>query len=120
MKFIVQKETGLGETTVFEAAGPLGAEDIARAYQMIDERLMSTNRKIVEAREFIQQVHDPHYRYMFTAFLDNFLGVSGQAEPLLRKFGIYAPGDYEEWLQKQLPKDKPSVQLVPKGPKGAA
>ena len=120
MKFVVQKETGLGEMTVVEAefGGPAMMKSITEeAYAAIDARLMQTNRKIVEAREFIQQVHDPYYCYMFTAFLDNFLGVSGQAEPLLRKFGISAPGDYEEWLQKQLPKNKPTLHTVPKDTK---
>src|SRR5437870_13856891 len=80
--------TGIEEQTLVECSTTDEAE---AAYEVVDKRLMATNRKIVEAREFIEQVKDPNYRYQFTAFLDTFLGISSQAESLLRKFNVSPP-----------------------------
>ena len=105
MKVVIQKGTGLDEQVLIEVegAGPL-EQDVQDAFKIIDARLWQTNRKIVEAREFISKIPSPHYRYMFTAFLDGFLGVSSQAEPLLRKFGVDAPDDYDKWYHKRIEK----------------
>jgi hypothetical protein len=88
VKITIQKMTGMEEQTLVEC----GTRDEAElAYEIVDKRLWATNRKIVEAREFIDQVKDPNYRYQFTAFLDSFLGISSQAESLLKKFNVTPP-----------------------------
>ena len=99
MKYVIQKETGLGETTVVELEGDMEIIKQARAaYATIDERLWETNRKIVEVREFISQIKDPNYRYLFVSFFDTLMGISSQAEPLQRKFKVDAPQGFETWL----------------------
>ena len=109
MKFVIQKETGLGETSVVELDRLDGAE-IKAAYKHLDERLWATNAKIIEAREFISQVKDPNYKYLFTGFLDELMGISSQAEPLARKFKIEAPKDFDNWMAKR----QVRLQEVPK------
>ena len=100
MKFVIQKSTGLDEQVLIEL-DDLNEGRIASAFKACDERLAQTNRKIVEVREFINQIKDPNYRYMFTAFMDQFLGVSSNAEPLLRKFKVEPPPGFDEWMQKR-------------------
>mgnify|MGYP001573202150 FL=1 len=104
MKITIQKTTGIDEVVVVEITQADPRRDFQDAIDLIDERLMQTNQKIVEAREFIQQVKDPWYKYQFTAFLDNFLGISSQAESLLRKFN----------LQPVEPPQEPPAQAPPK------
>ena len=107
MKYVIQKETGLGETSVIELDT---LSEAPAAYKALDERLWQTNAKIVEVREFIQQVKDPNYRYLFTSFLDTFLGISSQAESLAQKFKVDPPMKFDEWMARRaLP-----VQEVPK------
>jgi hypothetical protein len=101
MKFIIQKATGLDETAVIELDNLEDTTTIAKAFSILDARLAQTNQKIVEVREFIQQVKDPNYRYLFTAFMDQFLGVSSNAESLLRKFKVEPPQGFDEWVQKK-------------------
>ena len=97
MKYVIQKETGLGETTVVEL-DTTDAESVQAAYTRLDERLWQTNSKIVEVRDFVNQIKDPNYRYLFVSFFDSLLGVSSQAEPLQRKFKVDPPKDFETWL----------------------
>ena len=97
MKYVIQKETGLGETTVVEL-DTTDAESVQAAYTRLDERLWQTNSKIVEVRDFIAQIKDPNYRYLFVSFFDSLMGISSQAEPLQRKFKVDAPQDFETWL----------------------
>ena len=111
MKFVIQKETGLGETTVVELSG--GREvlaDAPAAYEALDKRLWQTNAKIIEAREFIQQVKDPNYKYLFTGFLDELMGISSQAESLARKAKVEAPPNFDAWMAKR----QANLQEVPK------
>ena len=99
MKYVIQKETGLAETTVVELEGGLEVlKEAQAAYKTIDDRLWQTNRKIVEVREFIAQIKDPNYRYLFVSFFDTLMGISSQAEPLQRKFNVEAPKDFETWV----------------------
>ena len=100
MKFVIQKETGLGETSVVEL-DRLDADEIKSAYKALDERLWQTNAKIIEAREFINTIKDPNYRYLFVGFLDELMGISSQAEPLARKLKVDAPGNFDEWMAKR-------------------
>ena len=97
MKYVIQKETGLGETTVVEL-DTTDAESVQAAYTRLDERLWQTNSKIVEVRDFIAQIKDPNYRYLFVSFFDSLMGISNQAEPLQRKFKVEPPKDFETWL----------------------
>ena len=97
MKYVIQKETGLGETTVVEL-DTLDAKEVHDAYLRLDERLWQTNGKIVEVRDFIAQIKDPNYRYLFVSFFDTLMAVSSQAEPLQRKFKVEPPKDFETWL----------------------
>ena len=97
MKYVIQKETGLGETTVVEL-DTTDAESVHAAYLRLDERLWQTNGKIVEVRDFIAQIKDPNYRYLFVSFFDTLMGISSQAEPLQRKFKVDAPQGFETWL----------------------
>ena len=106
-KYVIQKETGLGETTVVEldlrSTDPV-AENEARvrgAYKLMDERLWQTNAKIVEVREFVDQIKDPNYRYLFVSFFDTLMGISSQAESLQKKFKVDPPMHFDEWLQKR-------------------
>ena len=99
MKFMIQKQTGLEETSVVELDP--NVDDIQQAYAALDGRLSQTNRKIVEVREFIQEIKDPNYRYLFVAFMDQFLGISSQAESLLKKFQIEPPMHFDEWVRKK-------------------
>ena len=102
MKYVIQKETGLAETTVVELEGDMEIIKQARAaYATIDERLWETNRKIVEVREFISQIKDPNYRYLFVSFFDTLMGISSQAEPLARKLNVEAPKGFDEWATKK-------------------
>ena len=96
MKYVIQKETGLGETTVVELDD---FDAIPAAYKHLDDRLWATNSKIVEVRDFIAQIKDPNYRYLFVSFFDTLMGISSQAEPLQRKFKVDAPKDFETWLR---------------------
>ena len=96
MKYVIQKETGLGETTVIELDS-LQAGDVHHAYTLLDERLWQTNAKIVEVRDFIAQIKDPNYRYLFVSFFDSLLGISSQAEPLQRKYKVDPPKDFDTW-----------------------
>ena len=96
MKYVIQKETGLGETTVVELDS-LQAGEVRNAYKLLDERLWQTNAKIVEIRDFIAQIKDPNYRYLFVSFFDSLLGISSQAEPLQRKFKVDPPKDFDTW-----------------------
>ena len=84
MKYVIQKETGLGESTLVEL-DTLEKNVVEEAYQRLDARLWQTNAKIVEAREFIQTIKDPNYKYLFTGFLDELMGISSQAESLAKK-----------------------------------
>ena len=95
-----QKETGLGETSVVEL-DILDVGLIREAYKALDERLWQTNAKIVEVREFIAQIKDPNYRYLFVSFMDTLMGISSQAEPLQRKFNVETPLKFDEWLAKR-------------------
>ena len=97
MKYVIQKETGLGETTVVEL-DTIDSESVHTAYLRLDERLWQTNSKIVEVRDFIAQIKDPNYRYLFVSFFDTLMGISSQAEPLQRKFKVDAPQGFETWL----------------------
>jgi hypothetical protein len=97
MKYVIQKETGLGETTVVEL-DTTDQEAVQAAYLRLDERLWQTNGKIVEVRDFIAQIKDPNYRYLFVSFFDTLIGISSQAEPLQRKFKVDPPKDFETWL----------------------
>ena len=97
MKYVIQKETGLGETTVVEL-DTIDQETVAEAYKRLDERLWQTNAKIIEIRGFVDQIKDPNYRYLFTTFFDTLMGVSSQAEPLQRKLKVDAPIDFEKWV----------------------
>ena len=104
MKFVIQKGTGLDETTVVEMdlADPRAdSPKIEAAYAAIDRRLAQTNQKIIEVREFIQEIKDPNYRYLFTSFMDQFLGISSQAESLAQKFKVDPPMHFDEWLRKK-------------------
>mgnify|MGYP001610293178 FL=1 len=96
MKYVIQKETGLGETTVVELDS-LQAGEVRNAYKLLDERLWQTNAKIVEIRDFITQIKDPNYRYLFVSFFDSLLGISSQAEPLQRKYKVDPPKDFDTW-----------------------
>ena len=96
MKYVIQKETGLGETTVVEL-DTTDAESVHAAYLRLDERLWQTNAKIVEVRDFIAQIKDPNYRYLFVSFFDSLLGISSQAEPLQRKYKVDPPKDFDTW-----------------------
>ena len=98
MKFVIQKETGLGETTVIELVD-LG--HASAAYEALDKRLWETNKKIVEVREFINDIKDPNYRYLFVSFFDTLMGISSQAEPLARKFKVDPPMHFDEWMRKK-------------------
>jgi len=91
---MIQKATGLDEQFVVETET---WADLAKAFEVADARLATTNNRIVEARGFIQGVKDPHYRYMFTAFLDSFLGISSNAESLQKRFAVERPPDYDKW-----------------------
>ena len=97
MKYVIQKETGLGETSVVELES-LEPGTIREAYKALDDRLWQTNSKIVEVRDFIAQIKDPNYRYLFVSFFDTLMGISSQAEPLQRKFKVDAPQGFETWL----------------------
>ena len=97
MKYLIQKETGLGETTVVEL-DTIRKEEVHEAYHRLDERLWQTNAKIIEIRNFVDQIKDPNYRYLFTTFFDALMGVSSQAEPLQRKLKVDAPIDFEKWM----------------------
>ena len=97
-KFVIQTETGLGETSVFEGDTVEGYQAAVKAF---DARRAETNQKIVEVREFMTQIKDPNYRYLFVTFFDQFLGISSQAEPLGRKFKVDAPLGFDEWLAKK-------------------
>ena len=97
MKFVIQKETGLGETTVVEL-DDLSLSDIQQAYQRLDDRLWQTNAKILEVRGFVDQIKDPNYRYQFVAFFDTLMGISSQAELLQRKFKVDPPPGFDQWL----------------------
>ena len=107
MKIVVQKMTGLEETIVAELDQ---LSDLVPALEAMDKRLAKTNAKIVEVREFMSQIKDPNYRYLFITFLDSFLGISSNAESLLRKFGITAPMDFDKWMQT---KDQPTGNSKP-------
>ena len=98
MKYVIQKETGLGETTVVELDS---FEGVRAAYANLDERLWATNAKIVEVREFVDQIKDPNYRYLFVSFFDGLMGISSQAESLARKFKVDPPLHFDEWLAKR-------------------
>ena len=98
MKYVIQKETGLGETSVVELDSFDGVE---KAYEELDKRLWATNQKIVEVREFVSQIKDPNYRYLFVSFFDALMGISSQAEPLARKLKVEAPGDFDTWMARQ-------------------
>ena len=98
MKYVIQKETGLGETSVVELDSFDGVE---KAYEELDKRLWATNAKIVEVREFVSQIKDPNYRYLFVSFFDALMGISSQAEPLARKLKVEAPGDFDTWMARQ-------------------
>ncbi len=100
MKFVIQKETGLSETTVVEL-DKLDPNQINDAYKVLDARLWQTNAKIVEVREWIAQIKDPNYRYLFVSFFDGLMGISSQAEPLARKFKVEVPPQFDEWLHKK-------------------
>ena len=100
MKFIIQKETGLGETCVVEL-DHFDQVEIDAAYASLDKRLWATNQKIVEVREFVSQIKDPNYRYLFVSFFDTLMGISSQAEPLARKLKVEAPGDFDTWMARQ-------------------
>ena len=106
MKYVIQKETGLGETSVVELdvnliTDPTAEMAIRKAYKALDERLWQTNEKIVEVREFVSQIKDPNYRYLFVSFFDTLMGISSQAEPLARKLKVEAPGDFDTWMARQ-------------------
>ena len=109
MKYVIQKETGLGETTVVEL-DTLEKHIIEEAYQRLDARLWQTNAKIVEAREFIQTIKDPNYKYLFTGFLDELMGISSQAESLAKKAKVDAPPNFDDWMAKRSSR----LQEVPK------
>ena len=106
-KYVIQKETGLGETTVVELDS---LKEAPAAYAALDARLWQTNAKIVEAREFIQTIKDPNYRYLFTGFLDELMGISSQAESIAKKAKVEAPPNFDEWMAKR----QSHVQEVPK------
>ena len=97
-KYVIQKETGLGETSVFEGDN---VKDYLEALDAFDGRLAQTNQKIVEVREFMAQIKDPNYRYLFVTFFDQLMGISSQAEPLARKFKVDPPLGFDEWLAKK-------------------
>ena len=97
-KYVIQKETGLGETSVFEGES---ATECAKAYETFDKRLWQTNGKIVEVREFVDQIKDPNYRYLFVTFFDTLMGISSQAESLQRKFKVDPPINFDEWMAKR-------------------
>ncbi len=114
-KIVVQKMTGLEETCVVE----IDVSDVNQAVSQLpialkalDARLAQTNAKIVEVREFMAQVKDPNYRYLFITFLDSLLGISSNAESLLRKFGIVAPVDFDKWLADKDSGNKPELKRV--------
>ena len=98
MKFVIQKGTGLDETTVVELDD---MSNVDAAYKALDKRLGQTNQKIIEVREFIQEIKDPNYRYLFTSFMDQFLGISSQAESLAQKFKVDPPMHFDEWMRKK-------------------
>ena len=98
MKVVIRKQTGLDEEMLFELEQ---LSDIPSALIHADKRLAQTNQKVVEVREFISQVKDPNYRYLFTAFLDQFLGISSNAESLLRKFKVEPPEGFDAWMRKK-------------------
>lgn len=106
-KFVIQKETGLGETSVFEIDSLRDDKSewvegaIRSAYKLLDERLWQTNQKIVEVREFMAQIEDLNYRYLFVTFFDQMMGISSQAESLARKFKVDPPLGFAEWLEKK-------------------
>ena len=100
MKYVIQKETGLGETTVVELDS-FKVEDVHHAYKLMDERLWQTNAKIVEVREFVDQIKDPNYRYLFVTFFDGLMGISSQAESLQRKMKVDPPMHFDDWLAKR-------------------
>ena len=100
MKYVIQKETGLAETTVIELDN-MSPGEVRAAYTLLDERLWQTNAKIVEAREFIQQIKDPNHRYLFVTFLDQMMGLSSQAESLAQKFKVEPPMKFDEWMARR-------------------
>ena len=110
MKFVIQKETGLGETTVVELEGATAIADAPAAYKALDARLWDTNAKIADVRDFVNQIKDPNYRYLFVSFFDSLMGISSQAEPLARKFKVDPPLHFDEWMQKR----QAALQEVPK------
>ena len=109
MKYVIQKETGLGETTVVELDF-LEAAAVQEAYKLLDARLWDTNAKIADVRDFVNQIKDPNYRYLFVSFFDSLMGISSQAEPLARKFKVDPPLHFDEWMQKR----QAALQEVPK------
>lgn len=113
MKISVQRETGLGEVTVIETDT---LSDLPETYKRLDDRLQQHNAKVVEARQFVQQVKDPNYRYLFTAFLDQFLGLSSSAQSLLQRFNLQPPEGFDSWVAAQdahKPKDPgPPVRRI--------
>ena len=100
MKFVIQKGTGLDETSVIEL-DELTPTVVQQAYKLLDARIAQTNQKIIEVREFIQEIKDPNYRYLFTSFMDQFLGISSQAESLAQKFKVDPPMHFDEWMRKK-------------------
>lgn len=104
MKYVIQKETGLGETSVVEIESLRDDKAewvetaVRAAYRLLDERLWQTNGKIVEVRDFINQIKDPNYRYLFVSFFDTLMGISSQAEPLQRKYKVEPPPGYDQWI----------------------
>ena len=113
MKLMIQKATGLDEQSIVETEE---WGDWLRAYVLLDERLAATNNRIVAAREFVEAVKDPHYRYMFTSFLDSFLGISSNAESLQKKFGVTRPPDYDAWYKLSEVKAEKSAKVIPLHP----
>ena len=114
MKLVIQKETGIGETCVVEIDGKSADFDLEtqaqQAFQVLDARIAATNQKIVEVRDFMAQIKDANYRYLFVTFFDQMLGVSSQAEPLARKFKVDPPMGFDEWLAK----NERIAKVVPK------
>lgn len=104
MKLMIQKTTGMDETSVieFEGANPLAIkpEEVVAAYEMLDARLRVTNDRIARVRNFVNDIKDPNYRYLFTAFFDQCLGVGNETQSLLKRYGVERPDGYDEWEAK--------------------
>lgn len=98
MKIVIERHTGLEEQCIIEiqhqAKSPgeykqpdvLELRDLCRqAWQIIDDRVAHNNVKIEAAKEMVATITDKHHKFLFTQFLQQFLGISSEAIPLIAR-----------------------------------